>query len=73
MSFLKYIYIFSLAEQTDLDDFHWINTFWWLLSNKASYSSILYFQTGMLLTCQLQQMHEVLIDQHILLIKKVLK
>lgn len=65
-------YLFSLGDQTDLDDFHWINTFWWLLSDEASHASILYFQTGMLLTRHLQQMHKVLIDQHILLIKKVI-
>lgn len=40
--------------ETDLNDFHWINTFWWLLSHEASYASILYIQTRMLLTRHLQ-------------------
>lgn len=52
---------------TDLNNFHWIDTFWWFLSNEASHSSILYIQTRMLLTCYLQQMHKGFIHQHILL------
>lgn len=66
-------YLSSLGDQTYLDDFHWINAFWWLLSNEASYPSILYIQTGMLLTCHLQQMHKGLIYQHILFGKEVKK
>lgn len=54
----------------DLDDFHWVDTFWWFLSNEASNASILDFQARMLLTRQLQQMHKVLIDKNILFVQK---
>lgn len=60
-----------ISDQTDLDDFHWINTFWWLLRDEASYTSILYIQTRMLLTCHFQQVHKILIYQHVLLSKQV--
>lgn len=51
---------------SDLNDFHGINTFRWLLGNETSNSSILHFQTGVLETRDLQQMHKVVVDQNIL-------
>lgn len=62
----------QLCSSADLDDFHRVNTFWWFLSNEASNASILDFQTRMLLTRQLQQMHKVLIDKDILFVQKYL-
>lgn len=56
---------------TDLNNFHWIDTFWWLLSDEASHSSILHIQTRMFLTRQLQQMHKVLVHQDVLLGKRM--
>lgn len=60
----------ELRALADLDDFHRVDTFRWLLSNEAADASVLYFQTGMLLTGQLQQMHKILIDKDILLVQK---
>lgn len=60
----------QLCSSVDLNDFHRVDTFGWFLSNEASDASILDFQTGMLLTRKLQQMHKILIDKDILSVQK---
>lgn len=52
--------------QSHLNDFHWIDTFRRLLGNEAANSSVLHFQTGVLVTRDLQQTHKVVVDQNIL-------
>lgn len=49
-----------------LNDFHGVNAFARLFGDEASNASILHLQTGMFLTDQLQELHEVLIHQHVL-------
>lgn len=56
----------------DLDHFHRVSSFWWFLSNEATDASVLDFQAGMLLTRQLKEMHETLIDKDILFVQKYL-
>lgn len=65
---MQYLYIPFIKTEvmTNLNDFHWINTFEWFLSDKTSDPSILHIQTRMLLTCQVQKIYKVLIHQNIL-------